>query len=72
MNEFAQDYDLGTVAYAGHSCSSIPTGTSLFSRTFIAWLPPAAICSIAMAKDKQGGKCLLYSWWLQCKLFTCL
>ena len=55
MKGFVQDYDNGKVAYAGHCCNSIPTGASVFSLSFIAWLPPAAFnCSIAMAKDKQG------------------
>ena len=49
---YVQNYDI--LRYKEYSSNSGSSGTSLFLLTFIAWLPPAAICSIAMEKDKQG------------------
>ena len=73
MKGFVQDYDIGAVAYAEHSFTSIPTGTSLFSLAFIAWLLPAAISSIPMEEDKRGVS-ICYArnvvGWLLCKMLT--
>ena len=59
VNESVCNYNSATVAYAGHSCSLIPSETLTFSSTSVTWLPLPVICLIAMVIVRNTGWKLL-------------